>query len=188
LKNTCYLIQKLQSLNLIEYKDDVDKIRRRHNEKHFRLTNQGIYQLFRNRRYYGVFTDQLSIKKGHLPISNIDIFLKHFGDNTLFNSFLYPYFEKQTIFDADPILLGRLFRYLHDCSEQMDAAAKIDCLVPQFSWTKVPGEQNNQFLTSLKEIFRLDNLENAWSLILEKDLPPFGKRIATGFLLRIQNL
>ncbi len=48
---------------------------------------------------------------------------------------------------------------MHNCSKQADAAAKINYSVPQFSWTKVHGENNNELLTSIIEISKLDNLD-----------------------------
>ena len=34
-------------------------------------------------------------------------------------------------------------------------------MIPQFSWNKVPGENDNGLLTSIKEAFTIDNLDNA---------------------------
>ena len=155
-KNVYYKIQKLKSLNLIE-EAKVDKKRLRHNEKHFKLTDEGIYQLFRKMRYHGILVDQLSVKKGGMPVSYVDNFLKYYGNNALFELFLYPYFGRQTI-SADNIgLLVKLFRYLHNCCKQIDAA-KIGYVVPHFFWNKIPGENNDELLASLKEIFDLENI------------------------------
>ena len=40
-------------------------------------------------------------------------------------------------------------------------AEKIDYMTPQFSWNKVPGENDNGLLTSTKEAFTIDDLDNA---------------------------
>lgn len=156
-KNVYYIIQKLKSSNLVK-EAEVDKKRRRHNEGYFRLTDEGIYQLFRKMRYQGILIDQLSVKKGGAPVSYVNNFLKYYGNNALFELFLYPYFGRQTI-SADNIgLLVKLFRYLHNCCKQVDAA-KIGYVVPQFFWNKIPGENNNELLASLKEIFDLENID-----------------------------
>ncbi len=34
-------------------------------------------------------------------------------------------------------------------------------MIPQFSWNKVPGENDKELLTSIKEVFGIDNLDNA---------------------------
>jgi DNA-binding PadR family transcriptional regulator len=157
-KNVYYLIQKLRSSNLIEEEANVDKTKRRHNERYFKLTDEGIYQLFRKMRFHGILIDQLSVKKGGAPVAYVRSFLKYYSNNALFELFLYPYIEKQTI-SADNIgVLSKLFRYLHNCCKQVDAA-KISYVVPQFFWNKIPGENNNELLTSLKHIFTLENVD-----------------------------
>ncbi|HET7147794.1 MAG TPA: hypothetical protein VFI73_04775, partial [Candidatus Nitrosopolaris sp.] len=93
-KNVRNRVQKLKSLNLIE-KTKVDK-RTRHNDKYLKLTDDGIFQLFLN-RLEGILIDQSSVKKGKESVSNVHSFLKHYGNNLLFELFLYPYFEKQTV-------------------------------------------------------------------------------------------
>jgi DNA-binding PadR family transcriptional regulator len=108
-KNVYYLIEKLKSRDLIVRQRNVDKARRRRNQIYFKLTDQGIYLLFLKMRYHGILIDQLSVKKGNPPISHIDNFLKYYGDSALFKLFLYPYFEKQTIYAAHIKMLIKLF-------------------------------------------------------------------------------
>ena len=108
-------------------------------------------------RYHGILVDQLSVKRGGAPVSYVDKFLKYYSDNALFELFLYPYFDKQTISVDNIGLLVKLFQYLHNCCRQIDAA-KVGKFIPRFSWNKVPGENNRELLTSLKEIFTLENI------------------------------
>jgi hypothetical protein len=160
-KNVRDIVQKLESSKLIIEDTEVDKTKRRHNEKYFRLTDDGIYQLFLN-RVHGILVDQLSVKKGQTPVSYVDTFLKCYGNNLLFELFLYPYFEKETISVDNFGLLVKLFRYVHDCCVRLDVAITVGSVVPyvfpKFSWNKIPGQDETALLTSIKEIFSLEDL------------------------------
>ncbi len=159
-KNVHILVQKLRSSNLIEEEVNVKRTRRRHNEKYFRLTDNGIYQLFLNLRYHGILVDQMSVRQGKEPVSHVNNFMKNYENSAVFELFLYPYFEKQTISTADVYLLTKLFKFVHDCCRHADLAEKIPYMIPQFSWNKVPGENDKELLTSLKEVFRIEYLDN----------------------------
>jgi hypothetical protein len=111
------------------------------------------------------FTDQLSVKKGNPPVSHIDKFLKYYGDNALFKIFLYPYFEKQTIYAADIDMLIKLFQYLHNCCKQVNISKGANVVQHLFFWNKVPGDNNSQLLASLKEIFMLENIDSGTTII-----------------------
>ena len=160
-KNVYYLVHKFETSKLVEKEIDVQRDRRRHNERYFKITDTGIYQLLLRGRHYGILADQLSVKKGKNPISNIETFLMHHGNNTIFNLFLYPFFEEQTIFDAGPKFLGKLFRYLFNCCKAVEATSKISYMIPQFSWDKVPGEGSAELLSSLEDVLGLDHLNDA---------------------------
>ena len=160
-KNVYYLVHKLESSKLVEKEIDVQRDRRRHNERYFKITDTGIHQLFLRGRHYGILTDQLSVKRGKTPISNIETFLMNHGNNEIFNLFLYPFFEKHTIFDAGSKILGKLFRYLFNCCKAVEAASKISYMIPQFSWDKVPGEASAELLSSLEDVLGLDHLNDA---------------------------
>jgi DNA-binding PadR family transcriptional regulator len=159
-KNVYYKIRNLKSLNLIE-EATVDKKRRRHNEKYFKLTDEGIYQLFLKMRYHGILLDQTLIKKSGIIISRVNTFFRYYGNNVIFELFLYPYFERQTISTDNFDLLVKLFRYLHDCCKEVESAIRIHSPIPQFVWNKVPGEYSKEILKSLKKIFTLDDTDNA---------------------------
>jgi hypothetical protein len=155
-------LQKLKSLNLIE---GVRGHKTRHNETFFKLTEEGIYQLFL-KRIDGILIDQFSVIKGQKPVSNIKTFLQYYGDSALFESFLYPYFCKETISAENLNLLSTLFYYIHDCCKQVDTATRVASVVPiriaKFSWNKIPGKDSKDLLLSLKEVFGLDSdIDNA---------------------------
>jgi hypothetical protein len=139
----------------------VDKKRRRHNEKYFKLTDEGIYQLFLKMRYHGILLDQTLIKKSGIIISRVNTFFRYYGNNVIFELFLYPYFERETISTDNFDLLVKLFRYLHDCCREIDSALRIHSPIAQFVWNKVPGEYSEGILKSLKKNFTLDDIDYA---------------------------
>ena len=159
--NVYHLVHNLESSKLVEKEIDVQRDRRRHNERYFKITDTGIYQLFLRGRHYGILADQLAVKKGEKPISNVETFLMHHGNNLIFNLFLYPFFEKQTIFDAGSKFLGKLFRYLFNCCKAVQTTSKISYMIPQFSWDKVPGDGSAELLSSLEDVLGLDHLNDA---------------------------
>jgi hypothetical protein len=153
-KNVHSKLQRLKNIKLIM---EVKVKRARNNEKFLGLTDDGIYQLFLKRQY-GILLDQLSIKKGKSPISYVDSFLRFYGKNLIFQLFVYPYFSQQTISVDNFGLLLKVFRYVAECCRSLETAAtakQITLLFDhQFSWNKVPGEDNVRLLKSLKELGR----------------------------------
>ena len=160
-KNVYYNRQQLKNKKLIE---NIGVKRKRNNEKYFRLTDDGIYQLFL-RRLYGILLDQLSIKKGQPHISYVDSFLRFYGKNLVFETFLYPYFEEQTTSIDNFNLLIKLFSYVAECCKSLETAAtarKIALLfIPKFSWNEVPGKGNKKLLESLSEISAVKQIDDA---------------------------
>lgn len=155
-KNVRDRIQKLKSLKLIEETDLRGK--RRHNEKYYKLRDEGIYTLFL-KRLHGVLVNQLSVKKGESPVSYVHHFLKYYGDNLIFKLFLYPYFDKQTITTNNFKLIVQLFNYVHNCCKQLDLALRVQVPISKFSWNKIPGQDDIELLTSIREIFGLADIE-----------------------------
>jgi hypothetical protein len=149
-------VHKMRSLNLIE-EAKLNK-KGRHNEKYLRLTDDGIYQLFKN-RVRGILVDQSSVMRGQTPVSNVGQFLKNYSSNLLFELFLYPYFEKQTISIDNFDLVEKLFRYLNECCMRVDIIMRLGRVTPiliqQFSWNNIPGEDEAALLASLRDIFAL---------------------------------
>jgi hypothetical protein len=97
------------------------------------------------------------------PVSNIKKFLQYYGNSALFQSFLYPYFSKETTSTGNFDVLVTLFNYIHDCCKQVDITLRITLpipiKVPIFSWNKIPQQGRDELLTSLKEVFDLEEGE-----------------------------
>jgi hypothetical protein len=160
-KNVHETIQLQQKRKLIE---KIEVKRRRNNEKYFKLTDDGIYQLFL-KRPYGILSDQLSFKKGQPPISYVDRFLRYHGKNLVFKLFLSPYFEDQTISVDNFGLLLEIFSYVTDCCKRLETTATARQIAllfkPKFSWNKAPGEDNKKLIESLNEIDALQYIDEA---------------------------
>ena len=78
-KNVHKRMQKLRSVNLIE---EVKK-ESKHGAKYYKLSTAGIYRLLTNSESMTYSKDQL---------------FKNYGNNIIFRTFLYPYFEPETFF------------------------------------------------------------------------------------------
>jgi hypothetical protein len=206
-KNLRRTIRKLESLDLIEETPGTKVELKRHNEKFFKLRDEGIYVLFL-KRVHGVLSNQILLKRGEPPVSYVYNFLNNYNDNFLFELFLYPYFEKRTILIHNNFklnLIVRLFNYLNECCKRLDLAfrAQFTIMVTKFSWKNIPGQDESGLLTSLKEIFDIPNTEMtdihidkpsqenfikvtapSWSVLIESNLEE-AKAMAT--LVRINS-
>jgi len=160
-KNVHSKVQKLKKIKLLK---NIKVKGARNNEKYLGLTDDGIYQLFLKRQY-GILLDQLSIRKGQPHISYVDSFLRFYGKNLIFELFVYPYFERQTISVDNFGLLQKIFRYVAACCKNLETAATARQIAllfnPKFSWNKVPGEDDRKVLESLKEIGVLEHIDDA---------------------------
>jgi DNA-binding PadR family transcriptional regulator len=170
-KNVNKRIHGLELLNLIE-KTEVDgEGVNKHNAKYYRLTEYGIYQLFLN-KLNGLRIRELdAIKSNKPPFPNTLIFFRNYYDCLLFESILYPHFEKDTLFAIGNDLLWDLYNCLADCCYRIKECSDIygyDISVTDsiFCWNKVPGQDNERLLLHLKE---LCNLESIDSCIIEKN-------------------
>ena len=142
--------------------------------------------------------DQLDILRffAHVYVHN---FLSYYGDNLLFEFFLYPYFEKQTISADNFNLVIKLFNHLNECCKRLDLALRVQVpfMITKFSWNNIPGQDEQGLLTSLKEVFDLHDTEMSkmrldkpvhkniikvialqWSVVIELDFEE-RKAIAT---------
>lgn len=84
--------------------------------------------------------------------------MKFYGDNLIFELFLYPYFKRETIAADSFDLPVRLLNYVHDCCEQLDLAL-FPVTIPKYSWNKIPGKDEPRLLTSLKENLALEGID-----------------------------
>jgi hypothetical protein len=164
-KNVNKRIHKLLSLNVIQETEADNNDVNKHKAKYYNLTEYGIYQLFLNK------LDKLSIRQldtikfGKPPSSNTLVFLRNYDNSLLFKSFLYPYFEKDTLFEIGNFLLLNLFQYLavscHKIKDQFKYESyNIPVIDTIFCWNKVPGENNEVANLSqfLKELFNLQDV------------------------------
>jgi hypothetical protein len=158
-KNVHKRIQRLVSLNLIERQEakKAELGATDHGAKYYRLTEEGIYQLLRR-------------APAKLAIVNIEKFFEFCSKSMLFDAFLYPYFEKKTLRLLRKDWLIKLFLYLHDCCQEVDSILKVLDMpgvraAPHysslFSWNKVPGPHSKAVLSTVKENFNLQDIDNA---------------------------
>jgi hypothetical protein len=88
----------------------------------------------------------------------------------LFESFLYPYFEKDTLFAIGNYLLWDLYNYLADCCHRIKQKLKyygysIPVYNTIFYWNRIQAHDKNQaynkeLLLHLKEQFDLESLDS----------------------------
>ncbi len=163
-KNANKRIHGLLSLNLIqETKTDGNNVNK-HNAKYYELTEFGIFQLFLN-KLNALHTRELdTIKFKKLPSSNTLIFFHNYHNSLLFESFLYPFFEKDTLFAVGNYLLWDLYNYLADCCRGIEQEIDYyDYDIPVydtiFYWNKVQ-KHDEKLLLHLKEQFNLPNIDS----------------------------
>jgi hypothetical protein len=96
-KNVHRRIKKLLDLNMIEEIKTEGGFK--HGARNFRLTTRGIIYTF--------------TELGAPPKSNM--LLSYYSENTLFKTFLYPYFEANTIKSATYSLFRLIENYLEEC-------------------------------------------------------------------------
>jgi hypothetical protein len=160
-KNVNKRINTLLLSGLIKEAELTD-INNKHRAKYYALTEYGIYRLFLN-RLNSFIANQAEVRKERKssPSSNALTFLQNYSDSSLFQSFLYPYFKKETLFAVGASLLLDLYGYLSTCCEsiQRDILGFTDYSTrfqeKIFSWEKVPGKDNMSLLLHLQHIFKL---------------------------------
>lgn len=164
-KNVNKRLHGLVSLNLIQEiganKNNTDK----HKAKYYSLTEFGIYQLFINKLSELRLRKLDTIKFNKPPSSNTLIFFNNYHNCFLFESFLYPYFKKDTLFAIGNFLLWDLYGYLANCCQRIkerleDNNYGIPVYDTIFYWNKVPGKDNKKLLLHLKEKFNLENIDS----------------------------
>ena len=163
-KNVNKRIHGLVSLKLIQETESDEIDVNKHNAKYYSLTEFGIYQLFLN-KLNGLHIRELDTKKfNEPPSSNTLIFFHNNHNSLLFESFLYPYFEKDTLFAVGNYLLGDLYNYLADCCHKIKQKLKynnyrIPVYDTIFYWNKVQTH-NEKLLLHLKEQFNLESIDS----------------------------
>ena len=175
-KNVNKRVHGLLSLNLIQETVTPGKNVNKHNAKYYELTELGIYQLFLNKLNALHIRELDTIKFHKLPSSNTLIFFHNYYNNLLFESFLYPFFEKETLFAIGDYLLRDLFNFLANCCHRIQQELKyygydIPIYNTIFYWNRIQTNNGNQaynkeLLLNLKEPFNLENID---SCKIEKD-------------------
>ena len=162
-KNVNKRIHGLISLNLIQ-ETEANNVNK-HNAKYYRLTEYGIYQLFLNKLNELRTREYNTVKFTKSPSPNTLIFFHNYADNLLFDSFVYPYFEKETLFAIGDYLLSNLYKYLADCCYRIKNQIELfDYNIPVsdtlFCWNKVCGTHKKKLLLHLKEQFNLESIDS----------------------------
>ena len=168
-KNVNKRAHTLVSLNLIQETEADGNNINKHKAKYYSLTEFGIYQLFLN-KLNGLQVRELdTIKFNKQPTSNTLIFFHNHHSSLLFESFLYPYFEKNTLFAIGDYLLMDLFNYLADCCHRIRQKLKyygyrIPAYNTIFYWNRIQAhdknqEYNKELLLHLKEQFDLESID-----------------------------
>jgi hypothetical protein len=158
-KNVHKKIQRFKALQLIEEK----KIEgTEHGAKYYRLTEYGLYQLFL-KRINGVYFDILKLNKyGEITDDFVDrSILTNYEHSALFETFLFPVVNRDTITSLRDTIAIAFFDYLHDCCKIIDEMLRrkdirghINWYI--YSWNTSP---NTSILDSLKEVFDLEHID-----------------------------
>jgi hypothetical protein len=182
-KNVYKRVNALFSLGLIEQVDTNPVENNKHKARYFRLTEYGIYRLFLN-NLRSVFVNQSNLGSNKdLPSkipSNVSAFFQNYSNCSLFEVFLYPYFEKDTISATRDLLLWDLYEYLSDCCRLIEKKLiwfqmrNIPINEVIFSWNKIPGDNDELLLSHLAHLFNLEEIESnsgIEKITMDGDLP-----------------
>ena len=169
-KNVNKRVHNLVSLNLIRETgadgNDISK----HKAKYDSLTEFGIYKLFLNKLNGLQIRELDTIKFNKPPSPNTLTFFHNYHNSLLFESFIYPYFERDTLFAIGNYLLIDLFNYLGDRCHRINQTLKyygyrIPVYDRRFYWNRIQAHDKNQaynkeLLLYLKEQFGLDSIDS----------------------------
>ena len=110
-KNVNKRMHELFSLGLIEEIIPEKKLNKR-KAIYYRLTEYGVYRLFLN-RLTSVVINQFNFRKTQEASINMLTFVYNYQNNTIFRLFIYPYFERKTLFAIWNPLLFDLYANLN---------------------------------------------------------------------------
>jgi hypothetical protein len=158
-KNVHKKIQRFKALQLIEEKEIEGT---EHGAKYYRLTEYGLYLLFL-KRINGVYFDNFKFNKyNKIPDDPVDSsILRNYEHSALFETFLFPVANRDTITGLKGIVALAFFRYVHDCCKMIDEIisskdirGRVNWYI--YSWNTSP---NDLILDSLKEVFGLEHTD-----------------------------
>jgi hypothetical protein len=163
-KNVLRPIKQLQSLNLIELVGEEsikDKLKESlHNPKYYRLTTGGIFNL--------IYNGQISLQ---FPgIEKVKKLFQNYGENIIFRTILFPYFEEQSLSLIDSsIIFDEILDYLNKCCAITNTFIesinknKWEAQLSLFNWDSpekynelIVPYLNNQFDLNLTEKIRIE--------------------------------
>jgi hypothetical protein len=168
-KNVNKRVRGLVSLNLIQGTENHGNNINKHKAKYYSLTEFGIYQLFLNKLNGLQIRELDTIKFNKPPSSNTLTFFHNYHNSLLFESFVYPYFERDTLFTVGHYLLLDLYNYLGDRCHRINQILKyygyrIPVYDIRFYWNRIQARKNQAYnkelLLHLKEQFDLDSIDS----------------------------
>jgi hypothetical protein len=109
-KDTRNRIKRLEDLGLIEKVTECENVPNIHKAQYHKLSTRGIYYIISN---------NLRLQYGQYDIS-INL-LKNYVDHPLFQHFLYPCIEHETLLKlGDTAIFSHVFSYLYDCCKKVE--------------------------------------------------------------------
>ena len=121
-KNVNKRVHELFSLGLIERTSSGKKVNKR-KTKYYQLTEYGIFRLLLN-RLSSVVVNQFDLRKSQEISTNMLTFFNNYQISTLFKLFIYPNFEKRTLFTIWNYLFFDLYGYLGECCRRIESRLK----------------------------------------------------------------
>lgn len=152
------IVKRLLDLKLIEA---VENKISKHQAIDYRLSTGGLYYLVYNKRreFMGLF----------------NIVLRHYCQNIIFTTLLYPYLQKSTLINIrDTALISKICAHLHECCEDVESVleslgkSNSKYVVQQIClWNDVheKGGDNYRLIDFLKREFNINWLDNRAEVI-----------------------
>jgi hypothetical protein len=161
-KNVNKRVHELHSFGLIEEINPKENVNMNKRKKiYYQLTEYGIYRLFLN-RLSSVVVNQVAFRKMQDVSINMLVFFRNHQKSTLFELFIYPYFEKRTLFAIWNFLLFDLCSYLGECCRRVEAKLKPSIIQigdEMFSLESDPDQDDYEsVLQFLKNQFNLHDI------------------------------
>ena len=123
-KNVNKRVHELHLLGLIEKINTKENPRENKRKTiYYQLSEYGIYRLFLN-RLSSVVVNQSAFRERQDVSINMLTFFNNYQNSTLFELFIYPYFEKKTLSALWNFLLFDLCSYLNECCYRIEPKLK----------------------------------------------------------------
>jgi hypothetical protein len=142
---------------------------------HYKLSKYSVYYLIRGNYYVTIDNHRYVIRDDEdLSFEICNNLLSNFKDHILFEFFVFPYIEPETLSKSMYVyVVSLIFAYLNNCCKQVDEiVSKIDYAYeqnngyvtsPLFVWQNIhmTGPDNEELRKFLKSQFKWDWLDNA---------------------------